>query len=271
MSPVRFEVLETAPPWETAARTPIVLQHGLGLSRRIWRPWLRRLPDGHPVVTIDLRGHGDSAAPWEEGDESIEGFGHDVLAVLDHLGIEAFHFVGESVGGTIGLHLAGRHPERVRSLTMCSAGYRGERIGNVDHWPALALEEGIAAWSEQILAGRFAPGAVPDELIAWTRAMQVALAPEVVGGIVRALRAVDLEPVARELRTPLLVLAPTGSPFVDVSAQVDLARTVEGAEIAFMRGAQHGIVLSHWRECSAAAGLFIARVDAAQIECRRAT
>ena len=78
-----------------------------------WTPWMRRLVRAHPVVSIDLRGHGSSRDAWHDPDARLTDYAADVLSVLDHLRIPACHFVGESFGGTIGLHLAAGYPDRL--------------------------------------------------------------------------------------------------------------------------------------------------------------
>ena len=44
-----------------------------------------------------------------------------LVAILDHAGIDAVHFCGESLGGVLGLLFAALHPQRVRTLSLVSA------------------------------------------------------------------------------------------------------------------------------------------------------
>src|SRR6478752_184970 len=73
-------------------------------------------------VAIDLPGSGDSDKP--PGPYSTEGYADHVAAFMDAAGIDRAHVAGVSLGGAIGLHLAARHPERVRSLSVHSAWHR---------------------------------------------------------------------------------------------------------------------------------------------------
>lgn len=261
---IAYEVLETAAPWShEPTRLPVVFQHGIGLAREVWRPWTGAMPGQRRFVSIDLRGHGGSAVAWTRRDYPLSRYSDDVRCVLDHLGIERCHFVGESFGGTLGIDLATASPDRVASLTVLSTAYRGQWITSVAHWPQLVEQEGIEAWSREILDGRFVPGAVSPELVAWVAARQCAVAPEVIAGVVRCLLGVDLADALGNMTCPLLILAPSGSPFVAPSRQIALNHAVEGSEIAFIRGrARHGIVMSHWREASQVAAGFIDRVEA---------
>ncbi len=99
---------------------PVVLLHGFPQTSWSWRGVWPALADaGFRVVAPDLRGYSPDARP--EGVEAyrIEHLVGDVVAVLDHLG-GAAHVVGHDWGAAIAWHLAGRHPERVRTLTTVS-------------------------------------------------------------------------------------------------------------------------------------------------------
>jgi 3-oxoadipate enol-lactonase len=261
-SAIAYWTCEFTEPWRPRSGSTIVLQHGLGLNASVWRPWLRAFPPDCTVIAIDLRGHGRSASAWKKDDYSIDELTDDVLAIMDQESVEQCHFIGESIGGTIGLNLAGRFASRVRSITVCSTGVQGAMVTNVAGWPDLVRDKGIDAWSAEFLRGRFEPGTVSPELVAWVDGVQRQLSPRAVAGIVRSLLNADLDSVLANLATPLLMIYPLGSPYVDTRNAIALRALVPFADAVFLRGARHGVVLSHWAECSAAAGAFIARVDA---------
>ena len=83
-----------------------------------------------------MRAQGMSALP--DGYEwSIDEFVSDVLAVLDHYGIERAHWVGASGGGIIGQHAAASAPDRLASLTLLATTPRFRSpTANVDDKPA---------------------------------------------------------------------------------------------------------------------------------------
>src|SRR6478609_6171345 len=69
-------------------------------------------------VAIDLPGSGESDKP--AGPYSTEGYADQVAAFLGAVGIERAHVAGVSLGAAVGMHLAARHPDRVRSLSLHS-------------------------------------------------------------------------------------------------------------------------------------------------------
>ena len=50
--------------------------------------------------------------PW-----SLEGFATDLVHLMDHLGVDKAHLIGETIGGTIALEFAYRLPERLHTVT----------------------------------------------------------------------------------------------------------------------------------------------------------
>ncbi|HEY7619612.1 MAG TPA: alpha/beta hydrolase [Solirubrobacteraceae bacterium] len=70
-------------------------------------------------IAIDLPGTGESDKP--PGPYSTDGYAEQVHAVLDAIGVEQAHVAGVSLGAAVGMHLAARYPERVRSLSLHSA------------------------------------------------------------------------------------------------------------------------------------------------------
>jgi 3-oxoadipate enol-lactonase len=96
--------------------SPLVLIQGVGVGRWGWEPVTDRLARRFQVITIDNRGIGASDTP--PGHYSTRMMADDVLAVLDHAGIQQASVVGTSLGGMIAQELALAHPERVDKLVL---------------------------------------------------------------------------------------------------------------------------------------------------------
>src|ERR671927_1883475 len=69
-------------------------------------------------IAADLPGSGESDKP--AGPYSTEGYADQVAAFLEAIGVERAHVAGVSLGAAVGIHLAARHPGRVRSLSLHS-------------------------------------------------------------------------------------------------------------------------------------------------------
>ena len=99
----------------------VLLLHGFPQSSWSWRGvWPALATAGFRVVAPDLRGYSPDARPADVQAYAMPQLVGDVLGVLDHLGVEQAHVVGHDWGAAIAWHTAGRHPERVSTLTAVS-------------------------------------------------------------------------------------------------------------------------------------------------------
>jgi len=114
---------------------PLVLLHGVGTSRVVWRGVMPALAERRLVVAPDLPGFGASPPV---------GRGFDLDHVADALADalpERFDLLGNSLGGAVALVVAHRHPERVRSLVLAAPAGLAPRGGPI---PAVAGRVGFA-------------------------------------------------------------------------------------------------------------------------------
>ena len=109
---------------------PVVLVHGFPDTHRLWRNQVPALRDaGFQVITPDLRGYGASDKPGDVESYAIPFLAGDVLAVLDHLGVERAHVVGHDWGAALSWAIAAFAPERVDHLVALSVGHPGAFAG----------------------------------------------------------------------------------------------------------------------------------------------
>lgn len=100
----------------------VLLLHGMACDRTQFGPQLRHLAPAHRVVSLDLRGHGDSDKP--HGDYSTEVLVEDIRQVIAGLGLDRPVIIGHSRGGSLALALAAAHPGLVRALVLLDSGIR---------------------------------------------------------------------------------------------------------------------------------------------------
>jgi pimeloyl-ACP methyl ester carboxylesterase len=100
---------------------PVLLLHGFPQSSHEWRAQLGALgAAGYRAVAPDQRGYSPRARPVGVEHYRIEPLVADVLGMADQLGADRFHLVGHDWGAAVAWHVAGRHPQRLRSLTAVS-------------------------------------------------------------------------------------------------------------------------------------------------------
>ncbi len=104
----------------------VLLLHGFPQTGRAWERLLGPLADaGYRAVAPDQRGYSPGARPTDDAAYAMEHLVADVAGLADALGAEAFHVVGHDWGGAVAWHVAGTHPDRVRSLTVLSTPHPG--------------------------------------------------------------------------------------------------------------------------------------------------
>lgn len=95
------------------------MTHGLLMDGRMFAKLVPALAGhGHRVITVDMLGHGSSDQPHDMTCYSMPQFGRDVIALLDHLGIEQAVVGGTSLGANVSLEAAVAAPARVRGLVV---------------------------------------------------------------------------------------------------------------------------------------------------------
>jgi pimeloyl-ACP methyl ester carboxylesterase len=129
---------------------PVVFAHGLLWSGRMFDAQVAALRARHRCVTFDFRGQGQSEVARAGYD--METLTQDAAALIEALGVRPCHFVGLSMGGFVGLRLAARRPELIRSLLLLSTSADRERLWNALRLRALAF---VARWlGLRLVAGR---------------------------------------------------------------------------------------------------------------------
>jgi (E)-2-((N-methylformamido)methylene)succinate hydrolase len=97
----------------------VVLIHGLGLNRQIWKDYVPELSAHYRLLNYDLFGHGESAPP--PGKPDLRTYSEQLLGLLDELDISRAALVGFSLGGMINRRMAIDYRERVSALAILNS------------------------------------------------------------------------------------------------------------------------------------------------------
>jgi 2-succinyl-6-hydroxy-2,4-cyclohexadiene-1-carboxylate synthase len=123
----------------TADDTPITLLHGFTQTAGCWGPFADILATSHPIVAVDLPGHGGSADVRANLPQTAE-----LLAAT----LEPSIVIGYSLGGRVALHLALAHPELVKRLIVIGA--TGGLEGNEERAQRRTADDALADHLEDI-------------------------------------------------------------------------------------------------------------------------
>jgi pimeloyl-ACP methyl ester carboxylesterase len=127
---------------------PILLVHGFASTKNVnwvYPAWVSELKkNGRRVIALDNRGHGDSGKLYDPALYEVETMAGDVMALMDHLGLERADVMGYSLGSRMTAVLALRQPQRLRSailggigIGMIEGGGPGENVAAALEAPSL--------------------------------------------------------------------------------------------------------------------------------------
>ncbi|MFC8268038.1 alpha/beta fold hydrolase [Streptomyces cinereoruber] len=138
----------------------LLLVHGHPFDRTMWEPQLDRFSRTHRVIAPDLRGYGRSPLGASPGSTGLDVFAEDLVALLDHLGVEDCVLAGLSMGGQIAMEFHRRHPGRVRGLVLADTFPAAETEEGKEARNAMAdrlLAEGMRGYADEVLDRMVAP------------------------------------------------------------------------------------------------------------------
>jgi pimeloyl-ACP methyl ester carboxylesterase len=133
-------------------RPAVVLLHGFSGDRDLWVRFGSHLRRDYRVIIPDLAGHG--ATGFVAGaDYSAPGQAALVVGLLDALGIERAHVMGNSMGGFVAAHVAAGHPGRTVSVGLCNAsGVIGPNPSSLDRMLASGRNPFLLTDTDQFAA-----------------------------------------------------------------------------------------------------------------------
>jgi pimeloyl-ACP methyl ester carboxylesterase len=256
-----YEADDFTDPWKQP--DTIWIQHGFGRNLCFWSHWVPLLAGKLRVLRRDMRGHGQSADPGPEHKWSTEELLLDMKGFLDALGLEKVHYLGESIGGTLGIAFAVRWPERLKSLTLLSAPtsipprvQKMFALGYED-WPTALGKLGSGGWARALMeSGGGLTGGNPAHM-QWVIEQWARTPTHVLQGLCRAVPTVDVAPLLPQIKVPTLILAPANSALEPLKAQVAMRDAIQGARIAVIDGKGHEIYVDQPEACAAALLKFI--------------
>jgi pimeloyl-ACP methyl ester carboxylesterase len=127
----------------TGSGEPLVLIHGFGAHRQLWRLAVELLAPHRDVINLDVPGFGDS--PADVDDPTPPRLAHRVADFMDGLGLERAHVAGYSMGGWIALEL-NKLGRTLSTCAICPAGFW-------NHWERAWCRESLRVLRASARAG----------------------------------------------------------------------------------------------------------------------
>jgi pimeloyl-ACP methyl ester carboxylesterase len=212
---IHYHLADYTNPWRVDEPETFLLYSGYCRTTEFWRAWVPLLARDYRVLRFDPRGYGDTTKPPPGANLTVELFTADAIGLMDALGIERVHWVGEVTGGAMGLMAALAHPQRIASITMCNAYAKmpeqtpaNYALGEASQQAAIE-KYGVAEWCRRTLSHRLDVARAPPSVAEWM-AREMARTPVHVAVMAFGLfSGIDLTPRLAEIEAPVLMV--TGS------------------------------------------------------------
>lgn len=252
---------------EKSGAPPAVLVHGLGGGSTNWTALMRELRHDFDLWAPDLPGFGDSPP---SGEHTVKAYVADVEALLQRFD-QPVHLVGNSMGGLIGVLVAARRTDLVRTLTLLSPAMPQYRLPWAAQLTAMMATPRLGEWilgrtnseptEEQVrrlapmMYGR--PEALDPDQFAFAvqermRWVGKAHANDVLLDALRSLVMQYLSPgrrspwrAARKVLCPLMVITSDCDALVGSWAARRWRRTKPGARVVMLRQCGHVAMMEY--------------------------
>jgi 3-oxoadipate enol-lactonase len=226
----------TAPDHEAT----VLLLHSLALDRHMWGQLAGALSGSRAVVTMDLRGHGES--PHDHG-FTIEQMADDVALTLSHLGRDQVAVVGLSMGGSVAQALAVRHPDRVTGLGLVdtTAWYGPDAGAAWGERADKARASGMRSLSQFQLDRWFGEEFRSRSPELCSQLLDVFAANDVDSYVAscHALGAMDLREGVASITVPTIIVVGEDDPATPPSHAADLHERISDSQLRVVPGARH--------------------------------
>lgn len=217
----------------------LVLGPSLGTDLHLFDAQVARLADRYRILRYDLPGHGLSPTP--PGPYTMDGLAAAVIALLDSLRIEEFHYAGVSIGGAIGVVLAASHPDRLISLACCASALRFADPPSWAQRAAVVRAEGTGAMVASRLGVWYTAEFARQDPEEVERLLEMlrGTAAEGYAGCCEAIGAFDARGIAASISAPTVAVAGAEDPATPPPMVRQIAEGITGAQFVTIEHAAH--------------------------------
>ena len=257
---IAYYVDDFTDPW-TALDTLLLLHAAMGNARR-WFKWVPPLSRKYRVVRMELRGHGASQMPRPEQDFSLALLVSDAVELLDKLGANSAHIVGNSAGGYVTQQLAIHHPDRVKTMAIFGST-PGLKHSHAHTWIPLVKERGLRRFLADTIHERFDATADP-KLVEWFLDQAGSNDPAFIARFVLHMTTHDFMEDLAKIRCPTLIVAAGKEQIGHASAYDEMQKRIKGSELRLYDTAGHNICDGYADKCIGDVLAFLGRQGGTQ-------
>ncbi len=267
MSRIRVNGVEISYEEQGTGSETIFFSHGLLWSCRMFDDQIALLKESYRCVAFDHRGQGQSEVT--RGGYDMETLAEDAAALIEALGGAPCHFLGLSMGGFVGLRLAARRPELIKSLLLLETSAGPEPVENRARYKQLNF---IARWvslgvvSKQVMKVMFGQKFLNDPARAeqrreWQRRLvrnhRIGITRATTGVITRQ----DVYEEIEKIRVPTLILVGDQDVATPLAHAQRLHEGIAGSQLVIIPGAGHTSTVEEPAAVNAAISHFLGKLS----------
>lgn len=218
---------------------PLLLLHAFPFDRRFWRSVSPALHGHRRVISLDVRGFGESSLG--ESGFTIDDLADDVAVLADAVGLDRFTLGGLSMGGYIALAFAARHGNRLDGLILADtkAGSDTPDARNArDHAIFQVRAEGLSPYLEKLLPKLLGP-ATSDEIRQQARALATQNAEAVVATLAVLRDRPDRRSQLTSIACPTLIIVGEADAITPPAEAEAMAAAIPRSRLVRLPGAGH--------------------------------
>lgn len=251
---MHYEIDDYTDPWTTPQT--ILLVHGIADTSKAWFAWVPQLARRFRMLRPDLRGFGQSSVPPQDYQWSLSGFAADLKGLLDRLHLTAVHVVGQRIGGSVAIQFAHDYPAVVKSLVVIGGpATLAKSALNPSAWLEQVQREGVESWARSTMGNRL--GDVSPAMREWWITEMGKASPQVMAGIFRYVRTMDITALLPQITVPTLVITSDKSTLAPVETVREWQTRMPNSRLLVLPSSAYHLAAALPEECAAATLKFI--------------
>ena len=222
----------------------VLLVHGWTGNRTFWDAQVQALRDRFTLITVDLRGHGESSHP-QKG-YTVGTMVGDLEALVRALRVPRIAVVGWSMGGMLALALAQRLGERMSALGLVSTSAGGfldaKNPNAIEKKQAEEMRSGVTKDFREFARGfaaRLFKDGTAAPLYGWAVREIQKTPPHVAAACLEAMLGFDVRKQLAKLSVPTTVLHGRHDELLPLAHGEYLAKHIKGAKLRVFEGSGH--------------------------------
>ncbi len=266
MSRIKVNGIELFYTEQGSGNETIVFAHGLLMDNIMWDLVAPAFINNYRVICFDFRGQGNSQDPGR--DFAIDRLVEDTAALIQALTKQPVHYVGLSMGGMVGMPLAARYPELLRSLVLLDTSAQAEPVKNTIKYALMTavvklfgVEPLVPSMLPLMFGKTFLNNPANRELMNHWKQKLLALKKPITGPVSGVTKRRDVTPELANITCPSLIIVGDEDQTTPISCAKNIAAHINGSELIIIPQCGHSSALEKPEQVIDVIKIFYSKFD----------